>query len=117
MPTHGKETPLSTTPERYIGKLKRLENDAQRGHLGGWEKAGPAPVSDATAVAETPAGPTLNVNTATSGELETLPGIGPAFAQRILAARPFKDLEDMARVQGIGPATLEKLKGRVRFRD
>lgn len=59
---------------------------------------------------------TVDVNRAGSEELQELPGIGPALAERILAERRkrmFTSLEDLLRVSGIGPATLERLRGRV----
>ncbi len=59
----------------------------------------------------------LALNQATAAELETLPGIGPTLAARILAWRDsaggFRDLDDLAKVRGIGPATLARLKPRL----
>jgi len=54
------------------------------------------------------------VNSADSGLLETLPGIGPALAARIVAERErraFATLDDLARVRGIGAATVGRLRG------
>ena len=49
-------------------------------------------------------------NTATRAELESLPGLGPALAQRLLAARPFKDWADlMRRVPGVKAAAARRL--------
>ncbi|HLA38557.1 MAG TPA: helix-hairpin-helix domain-containing protein, partial [Candidatus Glassbacteria bacterium] len=62
----------------------------------------------------------LDVNSATADELQTLAGIGPVLAERIVAERdrggPFDDGDDLARrVQGIGPATVSALAGRITF--
>ena len=56
-----------------------------------------------------PTGP-VNVNTSSQTQLESLPGIGPALAQRIMAHRPYESVEDLLDVPGIGPATLENLR-------
>jgi competence protein ComEA len=56
----------------------------------------------------------VNVNTATAAELELLPGIGPALAKRIMDFRaakgPFKRVEDLDGVKGIGPRTIERIR-------
>ncbi len=55
----------------------------------------------------------VDLNAATAAQLQTLPGIGPKMAQRILdarAQRPFKSVDDLRRVSGIGAKTLERLR-------
>ena len=58
--------------------------------------------------------PSVNVNAATTQQFEALPGIGPSTAQRIVAYRekngPFKKLEDLMNVQGIGETSFLKLR-------
>jgi competence protein ComEA len=56
----------------------------------------------------------VNINTADAAELETLPGIGPSLAGRIIAYReangPFASVDEITQVSGIGPATLEEIR-------
>lgn len=56
----------------------------------------------------------VNINTASSAELEALPGIGPAKAKSIVEYRQkngaFKSVEELKNVKGIGDAVLNKLK-------
>lgn len=44
----------------------------------------------------------IDINTATEKELQTVPGIGPVMAARIIATRPFRSADDLKRVSGIG---------------
>jgi competence protein ComEA len=65
-------------------------------------------------VAVTDPGP-IDVNRASAGELETLPGIGPTLARRIVEDRirsgPFRELAELRRVDGVGDALVAGLDG------
>lgn len=55
----------------------------------------------------------INLNTATQAELETLSGIGPTYAQRIIKARPFKSIEEIMKVSGIGTKLFSRIKDKI----
>ena len=73
------------------------------------QKSSSAPAKSASATAAP-----INLNTATQAQLETLPGVGAAMAQRILEYRQkngnFKKVEDLMNVKGIGEKAFLKLK-------
>ncbi|MFI4917251.1 MAG: helix-hairpin-helix domain-containing protein [Phycisphaerales bacterium JB060] len=92
--------------------------------------ATPAPVQLRAATTERPGpgaasepdlrvGMTIDINTASADRLELLPGIGPSRAAAIIESRqsvgPFRTVEDLARVHGIGPATVEGVRPYVRI--
>jgi competence protein ComEA len=78
-----------------------------RGQPGGGVAAG------ASSAAPDPDGPLVNLNTATETELETLPGVGPVTAQKILEWRTangaFSSVDELLEVDGIGDKTLAEL--------
>jgi competence protein ComEA len=57
----------------------------------------------------------VNINTANKDQLDTLKGIGPTKAQAIIDYRtkngPFKTVDDLQKVPGIGPATMKQIRG------
>lgn len=55
----------------------------------------------------------VDINNATEKELVALPGVGTKTAKEIVAARPFKTVDDLKNVKGIGDKTFEKLKAHV----
>lgn len=75
---------------------------------GGTPRPGPVGTDDGVVV----------LNRATAGELESLPGVGPVLAARIVDHRdrygPFATVEDLLDVSGIGESILERLRGHVR---
>jgi len=56
----------------------------------------------------------INLNTATALELQQVPGIGPSTADKILKMRksygPFKSVDDLRAIKGIGPKRMEKMR-------
>jgi competence protein ComEA len=80
----------------------------------------PAPASAAPGPG-TPRGAStapIDLNTATAEQLETLPGVGPVTAQKIVAYRqthgPFTSVDQLDAIRGIGPARIADLRGLVR---
>lgn len=77
----------------------------------------PAAPPQATPKGTTPAGGRVNVNTATVEQLDTLPGIGPALAGRIVAYRqqhgPFASVEELSNVSGISPNMVDELRDKI----
>src|SRR5579859_2829641 len=57
----------------------------------------------------------VDVNSADVKTLETLPGIGPATAQRIIEGRPYNTLTDLGKVKGLSKAKLDAIKDKLVF--
>lgn len=59
-------------------------------------------------------GVVLDVNEADAADLQSLPGVGPVLARRIVEGRPYDDVEALRAVRGVGPVTLARIRPRVR---
>jgi competence protein ComEA len=57
-----------------------------------------------------PARGRININTATQAELEALPGVGAMIARRIIEGRPYRSVDELDRVKGIGRKRLEEIR-------
>lgn len=89
---------------------------------GGSSDGGEAALSDASrssgsASSSSKASGMVNINTATAEEFQTLKGVGAATAEKIVADReangPFKSIDDLTRVSGIGEKKLEAMRDRL----
>jgi competence protein ComEA len=60
-----------------------------------------------------PLKPRIDINNAPRETIETLPGVGPKLAAEIIAGRPYKTIDELDRVKGIGPKKLAQLRPRV----
>ena len=111
------------TPEAHLDAVALASKlvDGQRVYVPRVGEVVPAAVgSDPAAVgppAPSPASP-LDLNTATAEQLDQLPSVGPATAAAIVAHRdrngPFRSVEALLEVRGIGPVRLDELRPLVR---
>lgn len=122
----GRKTPDGVPRDEMIERLWDLELMTVLKRIGIWEEAVPdlIPVLrrkereegeqlDAlrkSLYPESPPAEPLDPNTASLMQLQTIPGIGPVFSERIVAGRPYKALEDLLQVAGIGPIRLERIR-------
>lgn len=87
--------------------LARVIQDSEQIHI---PSASESRQPETGQVDQTPSSSKVNINTATQAELESLPGIGETTARKIIADRssngPFKSVEDLTRVSGIGDKKL-----------
>jgi len=96
---------------KYLNRAAKL-TDGQKiyipsvGEVAGSQSANDHSTSLGTGLAQKK----LNLNTASSAELEALPGIGPATAGKIVSGRPYQTIEDLKNKKIVGSALFEKIK-------
>ena len=98
--------------------MAQILKDGQQ--LKGPEKTGTNGKTDSGKMDKTKAadsGEKVNINTADEKALDTLPGVGPAMAKRIIEYREsegaFQSIEDIKKIRGIGEAKFAKMKDKI----
>lgn len=114
---HRGETAAPTQIQPNGGTANAGQGNAANGAAqnGASQNNAPQPARTLTASGSAQKGSTpVNINTATAEELQSLPRIGPAMAQRIIAWREahggFRSVDELDAVPGIGPSMLENLR-------
>ena len=106
--------------------LQKLESEAMRQRKGIWAATDPSVIEKLRAEqraedeelkslikeSSSKRAPTaaVDLNTATTSELQAISGIGPTLAAKIIAGRPYKKVDDLMKVSGVGPKLLEKIR-------
>jgi len=118
--------PDGATTDEWQQRLRDLETKAVLTRTGAWResdaqeivkqranaRAEERELADIRREAALPAGK-IDLNTASSQQLQALPGVGPALAGKIIAARPYKSVEDLQRVRGMGARVFEQIRGQL----
>ncbi len=108
-PLHGLGSRVArNVTSRLVGKLVAVAVAALLGMVG-LKQCG-QPLSREQAAQRATA--SVDVNSATVDELMTLPRISESLARKIIAGRPYERVEDLEKVSGIGPKTLEGIRAR-----
>ena len=122
----GRETPDGVSRDEMIERLRDFEISAMLKRVGVWSESDPdriaefrskqrsddrelQEVHDQVTKAKSPQG-LVNLNTATEKELQSIKGIGPAFAKRIIAGRPYTTVDDLLKIKEISTKKLETLR-------
>lgn len=108
-PLHGLGSRVArNVTSRLVGKLVAVAVAALLGTLG-LKQCG-QPLSREQAAQRATA--SVDVNAASLDELMTLPRINETLARKVIAGRPYARVEDLEKVSGIGPKTMEGIRAR-----
>lgn len=126
--THGigRKTPDGVSRDEMIEKLRDLEISAISKRIGIWSESDPDRIPELRAKQRSekrelqeiqnqlkkpnPQHGSLDLNATSKEELMSINGIGPALAERIIAGRSYKTVDDLLKVKGIGLKKLEKIR-------
>ena len=122
----GRKTPDGVPRKEMVERLRDLETSAMLKRTGIWAKSDPDRIAELRArqrqedqelhviqnrvtKTKSPQGK-IDPNTATEKELQSIKGVGPGLAKKIIDSRPYTSVDDLLRVGGIGRKNLEKIR-------
>lgn len=107
---------LSNDVDSKQVNLAAKVNDGQKVYIQKVGESAGSGVSTTTGqVAGVSTGGLVNINSASSAELDTLPGIGPATASKIIASRPYSSLNDLVLKKAVSSSVFEKIKDKISY--
>ena len=126
--THGigRKTPNGIPRNEMIERLRDIETSAMLRRIGIWSESDPDRITELRAKQRSEdqelkelqdqgkksnlQHDSLDLNTASENELMSINGIGPVLTERIIAGRPYKTVDDLLKVKGIGLKKLAKIR-------